>query len=87
MAVGDVFDAVTDVRQVIESIQSRGVAHGLWRHRTTIILLAGVAFGAIKVREKVLLREELRPGERVVVTEAIVRPTRRQRRAGLGSGD
>jgi hypothetical protein len=67
-------------------LRQRSLIEGVWNGRRGWLAVAAVVWGARGLRkavhrdEKLLLRERLRPGEQLVISEPIVRPTRRQRR-------
>jgi hypothetical protein len=70
-------------------LRERSLVEGVWNGRKGWLAIGAVVWtvhGFSKARhreESVLLREVLKPGEHVIIRQAITRPTRRQlRRAG-----
>jgi hypothetical protein len=67
-------------------LRQRSLIEGVWNGRRGWLAVAAVVWGArgltkaLHREEKLLLREVLRPGMQLVISEPIVRPTRRQRR-------
>jgi hypothetical protein len=73
-------------------LRQRSLIEGVWNGRRGWLAVAAVVWGARGLRkamhreEKLLLREVLRPGQQLVISEPIVRPTRRQARKAARSG-
>jgi hypothetical protein len=73
-------------RGISAVLRQRGVTDGLLGGHRGWLALGALVWGARGLHkafgrnEKVLLREVLRPGQQFVIAEAIVRPSRRQRR-------
>jgi len=69
-------------------LRERSLVEGVWNGRRGWLAVAGVVWGlhgfnkARHRQESVLMREILRPGEHVIIRQAITQPTRRQRRKG-----
>jgi hypothetical protein len=67
-------------------LRERSLVEGVWYGRKAWLAVAAVVWGVHGINkarhreESVLLREVLRPGEHVIIRQAITRPTRRQRR-------
>jgi hypothetical protein len=67
-------------------LRRRSLVEGVWNGRRNWLIVAAIVWGArglgraIRRDEKVLLREVLHPGQQLLVSEPIIRPTRRQRR-------
>jgi len=67
-------------------LRERSLVEGLWNGRKGWLAVGAVAWGihglniARRRQESVLMREVLAPGQRLVIEQAITRPTRRQLR-------
>ena len=95
--VRDLLSLLRGWRGASAVLRRRSLVEVGWNGRRAWLAVGAVVWGARGLRkavhrdEKVLMREVLRPGAQLIVSEAIVRPTRRQRRkaaraAGRGSG-
>jgi|tagenome__1003787_1003787.scaffolds.fasta_scaffold18295475_1 hypothetical protein len=73
-------------RGISAVLRQRGVTDGLFGGHRGWLAVGALVWGARGLHkafgrnEKVLLREVLRPGQQLIIAEAITRPTRRQRR-------
>jgi hypothetical protein len=82
----DVFGLLSGWRGAGSVLRQRSLIEGVWNGRRGWLAVAAVVWGARGVskalsrNEKVLLREVLRPGEQLLISQAIVKPTGRQRR-------
>ena len=91
----DVVGLLRGFKGLSSLLRQRSLIEGVWNGRKGWLAVAAVVWGARGMRkafhreEKVLLREVLRPGQQLIISEPIVRPTRRQQRktakAGRGS--
>jgi hypothetical protein len=76
----------TGWRGTLDYLRQQSLIEGMWNGRRSWLAVGALVWGArglskaLRREEKVVLREVLRPGETYIVTEAISRPTRRQRR-------
>jgi hypothetical protein len=67
-------------------LRQRSLIEGLWNGRRGWLAVGAVVWGfhglnvARKRQESVLMREVLAPGQRLVIEQAITKPTRRQLR-------
>jgi hypothetical protein len=73
-------------------LRQRSLVEGVWHGRRGWLAVAAVVWGArgahkaFQRDQKVLLREVLKPGQQLLISEPIVRPTRRQRRRARRTG-
>ena len=88
-ALAPPFNAVrllTGWRATLAYLRQQSLVEGVWGGRKGWLAAGAVIWGARGLRkvfkhdEKLLLREVLGPGQQLIISEAIVRPTRRQRR-------
>jgi hypothetical protein len=88
----DVLALLKGWRGAAGMLRQRSLVEGVWNGRRGWLAVGAVVWGARGLRkafqrdDKVLMREVLRPGMQLLISEPIVRPTRRQRRRARRTG-
>jgi hypothetical protein len=89
----EVMGLVRGWRGASSILRQRSLIEGVWNGRKGWLAVAAVVWGARGLRkathreEKLLMREVLRPGQQLIISQPIVRPTRRQARKARKAGD
>lgn len=92
MGAREIVALLSGWRGAARVLRQRSLVEGVWHGRTVWLAVGAVVWGARGVRkalernEQVLLREVLKPGQQLIISEPIVRPTRRQRRRAARRG-
>jgi hypothetical protein len=82
----DVVALLSGWRGLARMLRQRSLVEGVWNGRRGWLGVAAVVWGGYGLRkafarsDKVLLREVLKPGQEILISEPIIRPTRRQAR-------